>query len=171
MCLPFLKKPRGTTLHTGAHITWNTHLVLSIDKMPYPQKYENHMKSTLWSVLVFGPESVSYEISRRKNRTKFHEISARVFLENIKSSIFNDIYNIKIFRILILKMDSFANVSVTRPGRPAARPPVRPSILDQNWIRMAWVPVSPFQNWIKMIDFQYFHVQNWIKMTCVPIFS
>ena len=35
------------------------------------------------TVLVFGPESVSYERSRRENRTILREISARVFFEKI----------------------------------------------------------------------------------------
>ena len=33
------------------------------------------------TVSVFGPESVSYERSRRENRATFHEILARVFFE------------------------------------------------------------------------------------------
>ena len=36
-------------------------------------------KLGLETVLVFGPESVSYERSRRENRTLLREISARVF--------------------------------------------------------------------------------------------
>ena len=35
----------------------------------------------VWNSLVFGPESVSYERSRRENRTILREISARVFFE------------------------------------------------------------------------------------------
>ena len=35
------------------------------------------------TVLVFGPESVSYERSRRENRTILREISARVFFVKI----------------------------------------------------------------------------------------
>ena len=38
------------------------------------------------TVLVFGPESVSYERSRRENRTILREISARVFFwKNLKN--------------------------------------------------------------------------------------
>ena len=36
------------------------------------------------TVLVFGPESVSYERSRRENRTILREISARVFFVKIQ---------------------------------------------------------------------------------------
>ena len=35
------------------------------------------------TVLVFGPESVSYERSRRETATKFHHFSARAFFEII----------------------------------------------------------------------------------------
>ena len=93
------------------------------------------------TVLVFGPESVSYERSRRENRAKFHEISARVFFEKISKSQDSMIYTIlRFFWILILKMGSLTKClsHPTRPpgrpaGRPAGRPPVRlGSILDQN---------------------------------------
>ena len=38
------------------------------------------------TVLVFGPESVSYERSRRENRTILREISARVFFGKSQKS-------------------------------------------------------------------------------------
>ena len=82
---------------------------------------------TLESVLVFGLESVSYERSRRETRTECHHFSARAFFVKIPKSQDSMIYTIfNFFRIHIPKMDSFANVSVTRPGRPSARPPARP---------------------------------------------
>ena len=77
------------------------------------------------TVLVFGPESVSYERSRRETAAKFHHFSARVFFVKISKSQDSMIYTIfSFFRIHIPKMDSFANVSVTRPGRPSD-PPAR----------------------------------------------
>ena len=52
---------------------------------------------TVLSVSVFGPESVSYERSRRENRAKFHEISARVFFVRISKSQDSRIYCILVF--------------------------------------------------------------------------
>ena len=46
------------------------------------------------TVLVFGPESVSYERSRRENRTILREISARVFFVKIPKINKNHISNI-----------------------------------------------------------------------------
>ena len=37
------------------------------------------------TVLVFGPQSISYERSRCEHRTKLHEIPACAFFENIKN--------------------------------------------------------------------------------------
>ena len=63
---------------------------------------------TVFTVLVFGPESVSYERSRRENRAKFHEISARVFFVRISKSQDSMIYTIsRFFRVHTPKMDSF----------------------------------------------------------------
>ena len=56
---------------------------------------------------------------------KMREISARVFFVKIPKSQDSMIYAIfSFFRIHVPKMDSFANVSVTRPGRPSD-PPAR----------------------------------------------
>ena len=52
---------------------------------------------TVLSVSVFGPESVSYERSRRENCAKFHEISARVFFVRISKSQDSRIYCILVF--------------------------------------------------------------------------
>ena len=82
----------------------------------------NHLEKVTLTVLVFGPEWVSYERSRRMQHAKMREISARVFFVKISKSQDSMIYTIlRFFRIHIPKMDSFANVSVTRPGRPPAR--------------------------------------------------
>ena len=78
------------------------------------KKYENNVKYTLQSVLVFGPESVSYERSRGIRRWVFREISARVFLGKIPKSQDSIIYTI------------FRFFELTRPARPPARPSVRP---------------------------------------------
>ena len=103
----------------------------------------NHLEKVTLTVLVFGPEWVSYERSRRMRHAKMREISARVFFVKISKSQDSMIYTIfSFFRIHIPKMDSFANVSVTRPGRPSARPPVMDHRLS-NWF-----------------VFQYFSVQN-----------
>ena len=103
----------------------------------------NHLEIVTLTVLVFGPEWVSYERSRRMRHAKMREISARVFFVKIPKSQDSMIYAIfSFFRIHIPKTDSFANVSVTRPGRPSARPPVMDHRLS-NWF-----------------VFQYFSVQN-----------
>ena len=52
---------------------------------------KNRVRLGAETVLVFGPESVSYERSRRENRTILREISARVFFGKIpkyRKSIF-----------------------------------------------------------------------------------
>ena len=46
------------------------------------------------TVLVFGPESVSYERSRRETAAKFHHFSARVFFAKISKSKYSMIYTI-----------------------------------------------------------------------------
>ena len=87
--------------------------------------YDARSHMTVSTVLVFGPESVSYERSRRETATKFNHFSARAFFEIISKSQPSMIYCILVFfQEHVPNMDSFANVSVTRPGRPSARPPV-----------------------------------------------
>ena len=125
----------------------------------------------LYQVLVFGPESVSYERSRRETAAKFHHFSARVFFVKISKSQDSMIYTIfSFFRIHIPKMDSFANVSVTRPGRPAARPSVMDHRLS-NWFVFQYFSVHRLSNWFlsqyfsvpklsRWIVFQYFHNSN-----------
>ena len=41
-----------------------------------------HPKSTVSSVFVFGPESISYERSRRETAAKIHMFSVRIFLKS-----------------------------------------------------------------------------------------
>ena len=56
------------------------------------------------TVLVFGPESVSYERSRRETAAKFHHFPVRVFFEIISKSKPSMIYAIlRFFRILFPK--------------------------------------------------------------------
>ena len=50
-------------------------------RLQYSQQYGHIMKSSLSSVLVFGPESVPYERSRRENSIEFHDISTRACVE------------------------------------------------------------------------------------------
>ena len=75
------------------------------------------------TVLVFGPESVSYERSRRENRTILREISARVFFVKIPKIKKNHISNISriwenwknqisnISRIGLNQKNPFSNIS------------------------------------------------------------
>ena len=84
------------------------------------------MKSALESVLVFGPKWVSYERSRGICRGVFRHFSARVFFVKIPQSQHSIIYTVFSFSGYILpKLILPPNVSVTRPGRPPARPDTR----------------------------------------------
>ena len=121
------------------------------------------------TVLVFGPESVSYERSRRETAAKFNHFVARVFFVKIPQSQYSMIYTIfMFFRIHIPKIDSFPML-FSHPTRPPGRPPARPPVMDHrlskwlyfqyfqvhNWIKMNGFPVCPGSNWIKMTGFQY----------------
>ena len=67
-------------------------------------KYDAISQMTVLTVLVFGPESVSYERSRRETAAKFHHCLARAFFEIISKSQPSTIYDIfRFFRILFLK--------------------------------------------------------------------
>ena len=61
------------------------------------------------TVLVFGPESVSDERSRRENRTILREISARVFFVKIPKYRKNTFSNIS--RIWENQKKQFSNIS------------------------------------------------------------
>ncbi len=92
------------------------------------------MKSVLQSVLVFGPESVSYERSWRVQHAKMRVISARVFFGEIQKSqdsiiyiyIYIYIYNIRVFQGTYSPILFPPCFELSRPGRPPARPSVRP---------------------------------------------
>ena len=90
------------------------------------EKYDARSHMTILTVLVFGPESVSYESSRRETAAKFHHFSARVFFVKISKSQDSRIYTIsRFFRVHIPKMDSFPMLC-RHPTRPPGRPPARP---------------------------------------------
>ena len=77
------------------------------------------------TVLVFGPESVSYERSRRENRTILREISARVFFEKIKKINKNHTSNIsRISGNSRKHVPKIIQGSTTQPLEPPAR--IRP---------------------------------------------
>ena len=86
----------------------------------------NHLEKVTLTVLVFGPEWVSYERSRRMQHAKMREISARVFFVKISKSQDSMIYTIFSFfsGYIFPKWILSPCFSVTRPGRPSARPPV-----------------------------------------------
>ena len=87
----------------------------------------NHLEKVTLTVLVFGPEWVSYERSRRMRHAKMREISVRVFFVKIPKSQDSVIYTIfSFFRIHIPKIDSFPML-FSHPTRPPVRPSVRPS--------------------------------------------
>ena len=135
-----------------------------------------------------------WEISAHFSDQSSSFFSARLFWK-VSKSRYSIIYTIlRLFRIHIAKMDSFANVSVTRPGRPSARPPVMDHRLSNwfvfqyfsvhrlsTWFVFQYFSVHRLSNWFlfqyfsvhrlsKWILFQYFQVQNWIKMVPFGVF-
>ena len=89
-------------------------------------QYTVHQKCILGTVLVFGPEAVSYERSRRETAATFYHFSARVFFVKISKSQDSRIYTIsRFFRIHIPKMYSFPML-FSHPTWPPARPPGHP---------------------------------------------
>ena len=76
------------------------------------------------TVLVFGPESVSYERSRPMNRTILREISARVFFVKIQKIKKNHISNIsRISGNSRKHVPKIIQGSTTQPLEPPARRP------------------------------------------------
>ena len=76
----------------------------------------------LQTVLVFGPESVSDERSRRENRTILREISARVFFGKIPKIHKNHISNIsRISGNSRKHVPKIIQGSTTQPLEPPAR--------------------------------------------------
>ena len=85
----------------------------------------NHLEKVTLTVLVFGPESISYERSRRETGARINHFSARVFFVKIPQSQNSMIYTIlNFFRIHIPKMDSFPML-FSHPTRPPVRPSAR----------------------------------------------
>ena len=133
------------------------------------------------TVLVFGPESVSYERSRRETAAKFHHFSARVFFVKISKSQDSMIYTIfSFFRIHIPKMDSFPML-FSHPTRPPVRPSARhgsqviklvrvPVFLSSQVIKMVRVPVFISSQVIKLVRFPVFPGSQVIKLVRVPVF-
>ena len=104
---------------------------------------------TVLTVLVFGPELVSYERSRRETGARINHFSARVFFVKIPQSQYSMIYTIlRFFRIHIPKWILSLCFSVTRPGRPSARHGSQviklvrvPVFLSSQVIKLVRVPV------------------------------
>ena len=119
------------------------------------------------TVLVFGPESISYERSRRETAAKFHHFPAHVFFEKIPQSQYSMIYTIlTFFRIHIPKMDSFPMLF-----SHLTRPPVRPSARHGSQvIKLVCFPVFPGSQVIKLVRVPVFPGSQFIKMTCFPVF-
>ena len=88
-------------------------------------KYDARSHMTVLTVLVFGPESVSYERSRRETAAKLHHFcGARCFCQNTPKSEFKDIYNIQFFQDTY-SQNGFFPYAFQSPD-PAARPSARP---------------------------------------------
>ena len=79
-------------------MTKNTFINLCLKPRPITPE------TTLETVLVFGPESVSYERSRRAKHAKMQHFSARAFFVKIPKCQDSIIYTIlRFFRMLTLK--------------------------------------------------------------------
>ena len=120
----------------------------------FSQTFGPQMKY-IWTltVFVFGPESVSYERSRRETGARIHHFWARVFFVKIPQSQYSMIYTIlRFFRIHIPKMDSFPML-FSHPTRPPGRPSARHG---SQVIRMDCFPVFPGSQVIKMVCFPIF---------------
>ena len=142
----------------------------------------NHLEKVTLTVLVFGPESISYERSRRETAAKFHHFSARVFFVKISKSQDSRIYTIlSFFRIHIPKMDSFPML-FSHPTRPPVRPSARhgsqviklvrvPVFLSSQVIKLVPVPVFLSSQVIKLVGVPVFLSSQVINMDCFPILS
>ena len=79
---------------------------------------------TVLTVLVFGPELVSYERSRRETGARINDFSARAFFEkHIPKSAFKDILYISVFQDTY-PQNGFFPYAFQSPD-PATRRPVR----------------------------------------------
>ena len=98
-----------------------------MEKLARRRRRRRHLdtQNVTLTVLVFGPELVSYERSRRETGARINHFSARVFFVKIPQSQYSMIYTIlRFFRIHIPKMDSFPML-FSHPTRPPACPPAR----------------------------------------------
>ena len=122
-------------------------------------RFPDYQHDTL-TCLVFGPESVSYERSRRETAAKFHHCSARVFFVKTSKSQDSMIYTILSFFRIHIPENGFFPHAFQSPD-PAARPPVMDHRLS-NWFVFQYFSVHRFSNWFV---FQYFSVHmlsNWL---------
>ena len=120
------------------------------------------------TVLVFGPESVSYERSRRENRTILREISVRVFFVKIQKhhekSYFQSFQDIRKFQETCSKNNPRQHN--TTPG--AARPP--PVFPGYQAIRKTRSPIFPGDQEIRKNKFPIFPGDQKIRKIQFPIF-
>ena len=111
----------------------------------------NHLEKVTLTVLVFGPEWVSYERSRRVRHGKMREFLARAFFVKISKSqdsmmLFQDTYS----------QNGVFPYAFHTPD-PAARP-ARPPVMDHrlsNWFVFQYFSVHRLSKWFV---FQYFQV-------------
>ena len=122
---------------------------------------------TVLTGLVFGPESASYERSRRETAAKFDHCLARVFFAKLSKSQDSMIYSMLVFfQEHIPKMNSFPML-FSHPTRPPVRPSARHG---SQVIRMSSFPVFPDSQVIKMVHVPVFPGSQVIKMVRFPIF-
>ena len=95
--------------------------VLIVSGINIEIRFPGYQNVTL-TVLVFRPELISYERSRRETAAKFHHFSARIFFVKISESQDSMIYCISVFsQGHIPKMDAFPML-FSRPTRLPVRP-------------------------------------------------
>ena len=100
---------------------WPDGKIVGATSSPPSASPGNHLEKVTLTDLVFGPEWVSYERSRRMRHAKMREISARVFFVKIPKSQDSMIYTISNFfsGYIFPKWILSLCFSVTRPGRPS----------------------------------------------------
>ena len=86
------------------------------------------------TVLVFGPESVSYERSRHENWTILREISARIFLVKIPKTKKNHISNVsRIWETLKNRMFNISRIGLSQKKPISNISRIMENVADSNF--------------------------------------
>ena len=148
--------------------------VLIVSGINIEIRFPGYQNVTL-TVLVFGPESVSYERSRRETAAKFHHFSARVFFEIIISCfpVFPGSQVIIMVRLpvfpgsQVIKMDRFP----VFPGSQVIKMVRFPIFPGSQVIKIVRFPIFPGSQIIKIVRFPVFPGSQVIKIDRFPVLS